>query len=171
MCQPSGSRHLLRRCTRLRFPSKNRGPQLNSKSRTVQRRGFSADTDFLRMQSKSFRLHRTERANNHIKQGDTVFFARNPIGVTYNQLSAILTRTFHNSPLQKTTFNIRNRPDGTERTLNAIEKCIVISSTCSPLHKPSRSIAIDARCRLCRDCARSILEGLTVERCVLLLIV
>src|SRR5215510_3483741 len=94
---------------RAAFTSKNRGPQLNSKSRRVtpsisQRRGFGADTDFLRMQSKSFRLHRTERANNHIKQGDTVFFTRNPIGATYNQLPAMFTRTFHNSPLQKTTF-------------------------------------------------------------------
>jgi len=53
---------------------------------TSSRRGFAANADFLRMQSKSFRLHRTERANDHIKQGNAVFFARNPIGATYNQL-------------------------------------------------------------------------------------
>ena len=41
------------------------------------------------MEPKSFRLHRTEGANNHIKQDDTVFFAYNPIAVTYNQLSAM----------------------------------------------------------------------------------
>ncbi len=66
---------------------------------TSSRRGFAANTDFLHMQSKSFRLHRTERANNQIKQGNAVFFARNPIGPTYNQLPAMFTRTFHNSPL------------------------------------------------------------------------
>ena len=45
------------------------------------RRVFASNIDFLRMEPKSFRLHRTEGANNHIKQDDTVFFARNPIGV------------------------------------------------------------------------------------------
>jgi hypothetical protein len=47
------------------------------------------------MKPKSFGFHKTERANNHIKQGDTFFFARNPIGVTYNQLPAMLTNTVH----------------------------------------------------------------------------
>jgi hypothetical protein len=73
------------------------------------------------MQPKSFRLNKTERANNQIQQADAAFFARNPIGITHNQLPAMFTRTLHNSPLQKTTCNIRNRPDGTERTLNAME--------------------------------------------------
>src|SRR5262249_44301159 len=68
------------------------------------RRVFASNIDFFRMEPKSFRLHRTERANNHIKQDDPVFFTCNPIGVTYNQLPAMFTRTFHNSPLQKTTF-------------------------------------------------------------------
>jgi hypothetical protein len=47
------------------------------------------------MKVKPFRLHKTEGANNHIKQGDTFFFARNPIGVTYNQLTAMLTDAIH----------------------------------------------------------------------------
>jgi hypothetical protein len=82
------------------------------------------------MKVKPFCRHKTEEANNHIEQGDALIFARNPIGVTYNQLAAMLTRTLHKSPLQKMTFNIRNRPDGTERTLNAMEKCIVTRSIC-----------------------------------------
>jgi hypothetical protein len=53
------------------------------------------------MKPKSFRFHRTEGANNHIKQGDTVFFARNPIGIAYNQLAAMLTNALHKSPLRK----------------------------------------------------------------------
>ena len=57
--------------------------------------GFASDIDFLRMEPKSFCLHKTERANNHIKQGDAFFFARNPIGVTYNELAAMLTRVIH----------------------------------------------------------------------------
>src|SRR5262245_12481621 len=40
-------------------------------------------------------LHRTKGTNNHIKQGDTCFFACNPIGVPYNQLAAMLTILFH----------------------------------------------------------------------------
>jgi hypothetical protein len=62
------------------------------------RRVFASNIDFLSMEPKSFRLHRTEGADNHIKQGDTLFFARNPIGVTDNQLPAMLTNTVHKSP-------------------------------------------------------------------------
>jgi hypothetical protein len=47
------------------------------------------------MEPKPFRLHKTERANNHIEQGDAFFFACNPIGVTYNQLPAMLTSVIH----------------------------------------------------------------------------
>ena len=43
------------------------------------------------MEPKPFGFHRTEGANNQIEQGDAFFFARNPIGVTYNQLTAMLT--------------------------------------------------------------------------------
>jgi hypothetical protein len=53
------------------------------------------------MEPKSFRLHRTEGANNHIEQDDTVFFTRNPIGVADNQLTAMLTNALHKSPLRK----------------------------------------------------------------------
>ena len=47
------------------------------------------------MKVKPFCLHKTEGANNHVKQGDAFFFARNPIGVTYNQLTAMLTDAIH----------------------------------------------------------------------------
>ena len=48
------------------------------------------------MESKPLRFHITEGANNHIKQSDSVFFACNPIGVTYNRLAAMLTVPIHN---------------------------------------------------------------------------
>ena len=51
--------------------------------------------DFLRMEPQPFGFHKTEGANNHVKQSDAFFFARNPIGVTYNQLPAMLTNTVH----------------------------------------------------------------------------
>jgi hypothetical protein len=47
------------------------------------------------MKVKPFRLHKTERANNHIEQGNALIFARNPIGVTYDQLVAMLTSVIH----------------------------------------------------------------------------
>ena len=37
----------------------------------------------------------TKGTNNHVKQSDACFFASNPIGVTYNQLAAMLTILFH----------------------------------------------------------------------------
>jgi hypothetical protein len=43
------------------------------------------------MKVKLFCLHKTEVANNHVKQADAFFFARNPIGITYKQLTAMLT--------------------------------------------------------------------------------
>ena len=45
---------------------------------------FASQIDFLRPEAKPFGFHKTERANNHIEQGDTLVFAYNPIGVTYN---------------------------------------------------------------------------------------
>ena len=48
------------------------------------------------MKVKSLSLHKTEGANNNIEQGDALVFARNPIGVTYNQLAAMLTSVIHN---------------------------------------------------------------------------
>jgi hypothetical protein len=47
------------------------------------------------MKVKPFCLHKTERANNHIEQGNALIFARHPIGVTYNQLPAMLTNVIH----------------------------------------------------------------------------
>jgi len=75
---------------------------------------FASTIDFHRMEPNPFRRHKTQGANNHIKQPNAFIFARNPIGATYNQLSAMLTRTFHNSRSKNTTLNVRNRPDGTD---------------------------------------------------------
>jgi hypothetical protein len=48
------------------------------------------------MKAKAFRFHKTERANNHIKQGYPLFFAHHPIGVTNDRLPAMLTNAIHN---------------------------------------------------------------------------
>jgi hypothetical protein len=61
----------------------------------VSRESLFAHIDFLRVEPKPFRLHETEGANNHIKQGDALFFALNSIHVTYNQLAAMLTSVIH----------------------------------------------------------------------------
>src|SRR5262245_206072 len=53
------------------------------------------------MEPKLFCLPRTRGTNNHIKQGDACFFVGNPIGITYNQLPAMLTILFHNFSLPK----------------------------------------------------------------------
>jgi len=53
------------------------------------------------MEPKPFCLHKTEGANNHIQQSDTFIFARNPIGVTYNQFPAMLTNVIHIFPCGK----------------------------------------------------------------------
>jgi hypothetical protein len=47
------------------------------------------------MKVKSLCLHKTEGANNHIKQRDALVFARYPVGVTYDQLAAMLTNVIH----------------------------------------------------------------------------
>jgi hypothetical protein len=47
------------------------------------------------MEAKPFRFHMTGRANNHVEQGDTFFFAYNPIGITYNRLPAMFTNAIH----------------------------------------------------------------------------
>lgn len=47
------------------------------------------------MEPKPFGLHKTERANNDVEQGDALVFARNPIGVTYDQFVAMLTSLIH----------------------------------------------------------------------------
>jgi hypothetical protein len=56
---------------------------------------FASNIDFLCMKVKAFRLHKTERANNHIEQRDALVLARNPIAVTYDQLAAMLTSVIH----------------------------------------------------------------------------
>src|SRR4029434_1492017 len=57
---------------------------------------FASNINFLCMKVKSFCLFKTERANNHIKQSDTCFFARNTIGVTYYGPTAMFTSVIHN---------------------------------------------------------------------------
>jgi len=47
------------------------------------------------MKVKPFCLHKTEGANNNIKQGDACFFARNPIGIADNQVTAMFTDPIH----------------------------------------------------------------------------
>ena len=56
---------------------------------------FASQIDFLRTEVKPFGFHETEGTNNHIKESDTLIFAYNPIGVTYNRLPAMLTNTIH----------------------------------------------------------------------------
>ena len=56
--------------------------------------------DLLGMEPKPLGFHKAKRANDHVKQSDAVFFARNPIGVTDNQFPAMLTKTFHILPLR-----------------------------------------------------------------------
>jgi hypothetical protein len=51
--------------------------------------------DFFCVEPKPLGFHRTEGANNQIKQGNALIFARHPIGVTDNQLSAMLTSAIH----------------------------------------------------------------------------
>ena len=56
---------------------------------------FASQIDFLRTEVKPFGFHETEGTNNHIKEGDSLIFAYNPIGVTDNRLSAMLTNAIH----------------------------------------------------------------------------
>jgi hypothetical protein len=77
--------------------------KLNVESRTVTHSAsswslFASKIDFLCMEPKSLGFHRTEGANNQIEQGNALIFARHPIGVTDNQLSAMLTHAIHIFP-------------------------------------------------------------------------
>jgi hypothetical protein len=47
------------------------------------------------MEPKPFSFHTTKAANNKIEQGNALIFARYPIGIAYNQLSAMLTDVIH----------------------------------------------------------------------------
>jgi hypothetical protein len=74
--------------------------KLNVESRTVTHpvssRGlFAPNNNFLCMESESFCLYEAAGANNDIKHCDAFFFARNPIGITHNQLVAVLTNGIH----------------------------------------------------------------------------
>ena len=85
---------------KLNFESRTVAPPVSSGSL------FVSQIDFLRMEVKPFRFHKTERANNHIKHGDTLLFACNPIGVTYNRLPAMLTNTIHASLKRQVTCHM-----------------------------------------------------------------
>ena len=61
----------------------------------ASRIGFALAVDFLRMKPKPLGFHRAEGTNDHIEQGDAAFFARDPIGFTYDQLPAMLTSSIH----------------------------------------------------------------------------
>jgi hypothetical protein len=56
---------------------------------------FASQIDVLCAEAKPLRFHITERANDHVKEGDTVFFAYDPIGVPYNGLPAMFTNAIH----------------------------------------------------------------------------
>ena len=56
---------------------------------------LASQMDFLSMEVKPFRFHKTESANNHVKQGDALFLADHPIDITYDLFSAVLANTFH----------------------------------------------------------------------------
>jgi hypothetical protein len=95
---------------KLNFESRTVTPSVSSGSL------FASQIDFLGMEVKPFRFHKTERANNHIKQGDTLLFAHNPIGVTYNRLPAMLTNAIHISlKRQGTCHMLTTCPSGVER--------------------------------------------------------
>ena len=47
------------------------------------------------MKVKPFCFHKTEGANDKIKQGNALIFARNTIGVTYYRPIAMLTSVIH----------------------------------------------------------------------------
>jgi hypothetical protein len=100
---------------------------------------FASEIDFLGMEVKPFGLHKTERANNHVKQADAFIFARNPIGVSYNQLAAMLTSVNHGlvhwqvrchmGPIYKRTL------DGQMRAVSGLPK-----QSCLPDKKEALSV-------------------------------
>jgi hypothetical protein len=53
------------------------------------------------MEPKSLGFHRTKGANNKIEHGDAFLLARHPIGITYNQLTAMLTGAIHTFSLTR----------------------------------------------------------------------
>jgi hypothetical protein len=76
------------------------GVKLNFGSRTVAPSSssgslFASQIDVLCAEAKPFCFHITERANDHVKEGDTFFFTYDPIGVPYNGLPAMFTNAIH----------------------------------------------------------------------------
>jgi hypothetical protein len=47
------------------------------------------------MKVKPFSLHKTVRANSHVEQDDTFFFARNSIDFACDQCTAMFTKALH----------------------------------------------------------------------------
>jgi hypothetical protein len=47
------------------------------------------------MEPKPLGFHGTEGANDKIEQGNALIFARHPVGITDNQLAAMLTSAIH----------------------------------------------------------------------------
>jgi hypothetical protein len=54
--------------------------------------------DFFCMKPKPLGFHRTEGTNDKIEQRNAFIFARYPIGVPDNQLSAVLANAIHRIP-------------------------------------------------------------------------
>jgi hypothetical protein len=54
--------------------------------------------DFFCVEPKPFGFHRTKGTNNKIEQRNALIFARHPIGITDNCLSAMLTIAIHRIP-------------------------------------------------------------------------
>jgi hypothetical protein len=61
------------------------------------RKSFTSAVDRLCVETQSFCLYGTERANDHIEQRYARFFAGDSIGVADNQLSTMLTGSVHSS--------------------------------------------------------------------------
>jgi hypothetical protein len=61
------------------------------------------------MEPKPLGFHETQGANNHIEQGDAFLFALHSVGVTYNQLSTMLTSPIHILFLVGKDYAISNR--------------------------------------------------------------
>jgi hypothetical protein len=57
--------------------------------------GSILTVDLFRVEPKPLGFHRAEGTNDHIEQFDAAFFARNPVGFTYDQLPAMLTSAIH----------------------------------------------------------------------------
>jgi hypothetical protein len=59
------------------------------------------------MEPKFSCLHKTEAANNHIEHYDSFVFARNPVGLTYNEPVAMPTNGIHTFPKGQQKCHVR----------------------------------------------------------------